>query len=158
MQVKQKRAFSKHVGRKRPPTVVAVLDVSTDPFQGAAAGAASPVGEGVEVKNRPKKRDFDHLGQLLNQVLGACRKNPDMALHRVWDIWDETLGAGVSQNARPTAFKGRLLVVSVSSSAWLHHLRFQKAEMIARLNAALEDARVDDIKFKIGAVGDSPDN
>jgi len=26
------------------------------------------------------------------------------------------------------------------------------------LNAALEDARVDDIKFKIGAVGGSPDN
>ena len=88
-------------------------------------------------------------------MLGACRKNPDLALYRVWDIWDATLGAGVSQNARPTAFKGRLLLVSVSSSTWLHQLRFQKAEMIARLNAALGDARVADIKFKIGAVGDS---
>ncbi|MFY9943423.1 MAG: DUF721 domain-containing protein [Desulfobacterales bacterium] len=107
------------------------------------------------MKDRPKKRDFDHLGKLLDQVLGACRKNPDLALYRVWDIWDATLGAGVSQNARPTAFKGRLLLVSVSSSTWLHQLRFQKAEMIARLNAALGDARVADIKFKIGAVGDS---
>jgi predicted nucleic acid-binding Zn ribbon protein len=45
--------------------------------------------------------------------------------------------------------------VSVSSSAWLQQLRFQKAEMIALVNAALGDARVEDIKFKIGAVGDS---
>jgi predicted nucleic acid-binding Zn ribbon protein len=107
------------------------------------------------VSNRTRKGGFDPLGSLLGQVLGACRKNPDLALHRVWDIWDEALGARIASNARPTAFKGRLLLVSVSSSAWLQQLRFQKAEMIALVNAALGDARVEDIKFKIGAVGDS---
>ena len=107
------------------------------------------------MKNRDRKGGLDPLGALLGQVLGACRKSPDMALHRVWDIWDEALGFEISRNVRPTAFKGRLLLVSVSSSAWLQQLRFQKADMIARLNAALKGAQVDDIKFKIGAVGDS---
>ena len=129
--------------------------MSQDPFSGPVAGAASPAGAEIGVNNRTRKGGFDPLGALLGQVLGACRKNPDLALHRVWDIWDEALGPQIARNARPTAFKGRLLLVSVSSSAWLQQLRFQKAEMIARVNAALGDARVDDIKFKIGAVGDS---
>lgn len=109
------------------------------------------------MKNSPKKREFDHIGKLLKQVLSGYRNNPDMALRRVWDIWDETVGTGVSRNAQPAAFKGRLLLVHVSSSAWLQQLRFQKMEIIARLNATLGEAQVEDIKFKIGTVGDPRD-
>ena len=71
-------------------------------------------------------------------------------LSRVWPIWEEAVGSVIAQNARPAAFKGRILLVHVNSSPWLHQIRYLKAEIIAKVNTALGDSLVDDIKFKIG--------
>jgi predicted nucleic acid-binding Zn ribbon protein len=38
----------------------------------------------------------------------------------------------------------------VSSSAWLHQLRFLKADLLEKLNHSLTNERIEDIKFKIG--------
>jgi predicted nucleic acid-binding Zn ribbon protein len=58
----------------------------------------------------------------------------------------------IAQNARPAAFKGRILLVHVTSSTWVHQLQFLKVEMIDKLNDALGKALIDDLKFKIGTV------
>jgi predicted nucleic acid-binding Zn ribbon protein len=56
----------------------------------------------------------------------------------------------IAQNAKPAAFKGKILIVHVSSSTWVHQLQFLKKEMIAKLNNAFGNALIDDLKFKIG--------
>ncbi len=102
------------------------------------------------MKPKKQKAKFEHIGNILNDVLKSYRRESDADLVRVWQVWDQIVGDVIAQNARPAAFKGKLLLVHVSSSAWIHQLQFLKKEMIEKLNEALGNALIDDLKFKIG--------
>ena len=71
---------------------------------------------------------------------------------RVWDLWKPAVGDAIAANASPAAFKGHILLVHVSNSTWLHHLRFLEGELVDKLNAALGQDDIRKIQFKIGPV------
>lgn len=100
-----------------------------------------------------RKAKFVHIGGIIDNVLKKYRPDINVGLVQVWQIWDSTVGPIIAQNARPAAFKGRILLVHVASSSWIHQLRFLKAEIIEKLNQALQHPAVEDLKFKIGPVG-----
>ena len=102
------------------------------------------------MKNSDKQSDFVHIRNILDDVLEPYRSKPDFELKAVWRLWDEVVGETIAQNARPAAFKGKLLIVNVSSSTWIHQLQFLKNEMIAKLNAALGKPLIEELKFQIG--------
>ena len=104
------------------------------------------------MKTKKGKAKFVHIGSIIDEVLKTYRREPDGELIRVWNVWDSIVGEVISKNAKPAAFKGRILLVYVTSSTWIHQLQFLKEEMIARLNEALGKALIDDLKFKIGPV------
>ena len=93
-----------------------------------------------------------HIGSIIDDVLKSCRREPDGELIRVWNVWDDIVGEVISKNAKPSAFKGRTLLVYVTSSAWVHQLQFLKKQMIVKLNEALGKSLIDELKFKIGPV------
>ena len=102
---------------------------------------------------RKNDKDFSHIGTLIKNVLDTCRnERPDSEMTRIWALWDETMGVTISENARPAAFKGQLLVVQVTNSPWMQQLQFLKKDIIQKLNAALGKELVQDIKFKIGSM------
>ena len=96
------------------------------------------------------KANFVHIGGIIDDVLITFRRESDFELMRVWQIWDGIVGDVIAQNAKPAAFKGRVLLVHVSSSTWVHQLQFLKQDMISKLNSALGKALIEDLKFKIG--------
>ena len=100
-------------------------------------------------KNKAKS-GFARIDKVLDQVLRAYRQRPDMALQQIWMQWDQTVGEKIAANAQPSAFKGSMLIVNVSSSVWLHQLQFEKADIIGKLNQAFGKQLVDDIRFKVG--------
>ncbi|MGB5747815.1 MAG: DUF721 domain-containing protein [Desulfobacterales bacterium] len=102
------------------------------------------------MKPKKQKGKFEHIGSILADVLKTYRRESDAELVQVWRIWDDIVGDVIAQNARPAAFKGKILLVHVSSSTWVHQLQFLKKEMIAKLNNAFGKALIDDLKFKIG--------
>ena len=104
------------------------------------------------MKTKKGKTEFVHIGNIIDDVLKTYRREPDGQLMQVWQTWDRVVGDVVSKNARPAAFKGRMLLVYVTSSAWVHQLQFLKKEIIFKLNEALGKTLIDDLKFKIGPV------
>ncbi len=104
------------------------------------------------MKTKKNKSEFVHIGSIINNVLKNYRREPDGELIRVWHVWDSIVGDVISKNAKPAAFKGRILLVHVTSSTWVHQLQFLKEEMIAKLNESLEKSLIDDLKFKIGPI------
>ncbi len=70
----------------------------------------------------------------------------------ICSLWEEIVGADLSDQTRPAAYKEPILIVHVSSSAWIHHLQFSKQSMITQINEMLKKTAVTDIKFKIGPV------
>ncbi len=102
------------------------------------------------MKTKKGKAQFEHIGNIIDNILKTYRQESDEELIQAWRVWDDVVGDIIAKNAKPAAFKGRVLLIHVSSSTWIHHLQFLKAEMIGRLNNALGKELVEDLKFKIG--------
>jgi predicted nucleic acid-binding Zn ribbon protein len=106
------------------------------------------------MERKKRKAKFVHIGSLLDDVLKKYRHETNAELVQVWQVWDNIVGNVIAQNAKPAAFKGRILLVHVTSSTWIHQLQFLKKEMIAKLNDKLGKTLIEDLKFKIGPLGD----
>ena len=104
----------------------------------------------TDPKNKPA--DLTPIKGILTQVLSECRGSFQQDPELLWQIWDHAVGATIAGNAQPAAFQKRLLIVHVSSSAWLQELFFQKSALIAQVNAAAGRDILEDIRFKIGPV------
>ncbi|BBO79155.1 hypothetical protein DSCW_65720 [Desulfosarcina widdelii] len=101
-------------------------------------------------KKTSSNQPLTPIGQVLDVIVDRCRSDNRGGIAHLIRIWEKTIGPPISENARPFAVKGDLLLVHVSSSAWLHQLRFLKDELLAKFNAGLESQRIGEIKFKIG--------
>ena len=104
------------------------------------------------MRKRDKQSDFVQIGNVIDGVLKNFRSEPDYALTKIWRLWDEAAGETIASNARPAAFKGKLLIVHVVSATWIHQLQFLKNDLMAKLNDALGKPLVEEIKFKIGPI------
>ncbi len=105
------------------------------------------------MKKRPEGSEpFVKVGHIIQDVLRSQRKHGDAKMIRVWDVWQFAVGEQIGANTSPAAFKGPLLIVNVTNSAWLQQLWFLKKEIIGKVNDSLGEALVAEIKFKIGPV------
>jgi predicted nucleic acid-binding Zn ribbon protein len=108
-------------------------------------------------KKDPHSNSFTPIGQVLDTIMDRFRTDSQGGISHLIRMWDKVIGPPISENARPFAVKGSLLLVHVSSSAWMHQLHFLKAELLDRLNRSLHDARIEEIAFKIGPLHHSRD-
>lgn len=97
-----------------------------------------------------KQRECEPVANIIDAVLRSCQGGDGHNARAVWALWDRVVGEVLARNAQPAAFKQRILIVHVSSSAWLQELHFQKSSLIERLNQAAGARIVEDIRFKIG--------
>ena len=107
---------------------------------------------GWGMKRRKNVKEFTQIGNVISNVLQSYRHEADEGLAQIWNLWDRAVGENIAKNARPEAFKGKLLLVNVTSSAWAHELQFLKSDIIAKVNEVLGKALVEEIKFKVGPV------
>lgn len=103
-------------------------------------------------KDRRNKREFVHIGDIIDKAIKNYRIESDDELSHVWSLWNGLVGEAIAKNAQPAAFKGKLLLVHVTSSTWMHQLQFMKEEIKAKVNNALGKNLIKEIKFKIGSV------
>jgi len=99
-----------------------------------------------------KDGNLIHISDILNSALGKYRPARDTDMTKIWDIWDLAVGSPVAMNAKPDAFKDGHLTVNVSSSAWIHQLKFLKKEIILNINKQMGRDLVKQIQFKIGKI------
>jgi predicted nucleic acid-binding Zn ribbon protein len=90
------------------------------------------------------------IASIIPRLMTRCRKQGDFQMIRIFDIWDDAVGAPISTHAQPEAFQGKLLVVHVTDSTWMHQLQFLKADMIRQLNTALGGHLIEEIRFRVG--------
>jgi len=93
-----------------------------------------------------------HISDILKSALSKYRPAKDLAMTQIWDIWDNAVGKPIAMNAKPDSFKDGILMVNVSSSAWIHQLKFLEKDMISNINKTLDHPLVKQIRFKIGKI------
>ena len=102
-----------------------------------------------------KNKDTSHLthiSDILSNALSKYRPPQKTEITRIWEIWEMVVGTPIAQNAKPDTFKNGQLQIIVSSSAWIHQLKFLEKEMIANLNARLGTPLITHLRFKIGEI------
>jgi predicted nucleic acid-binding Zn ribbon protein len=103
-------------------------------------------------KKRQPNKTFTPIGRVLESILVQYRSDSSGGILHLANVWEKAVGPPISDNAKPFAVKGSLLLVHVSSSAWLHQLQFLKSDLLEKLNRGLKNERIEDIKFKIGPI------
>jgi len=103
-------------------------------------------------KKRKKIKESVHISSVLDNLLKTYRQKSDSGLSRVWNFWSDAVGKTIAENAQPAAFKGKVLLVHVTSSTWIHELRFLEKGIIDNINSVSGENLVEEIKFKIGTL------
>ncbi len=98
---------------------------------------------------RDTKNDLIHISNILDTTLHNYRPKADLEMTRIWGLWAEAVGAEVSKNAKPAAFKDGTLIVNVSSSVWIQHLKFSENDIMVNINRLLNKIVVNRLRFKI---------
>lgn len=101
---------------------------------------------------RKKMKNATQIGDILSDVIESFEQNSDMRMVDIWKLWDTIVEPHISENARPAAFRKKLLLVHVSSSSWVQQLQFMKKEILNKANKVLGQNVIEEIKFKIGPV------
>jgi len=104
------------------------------------------------LNKKKKSSKLIHISDILNSALGKYRPGKDTEMTKIWDIWDNSVGKAIAMNAKPDSFKDGILIVNVSSSSWIHQLKFLEKDMILNINKQLEHISVKHIRFKIGKI------
>ncbi len=106
----------------------------------------------VMKKKRKKLKESVHISSVINNILSTHRQKANSGLSQIWSFWNDAVGKTIAENAQPAAFKGKVLLVHVTSSTWIHELRFLEKGIIHNINSISGENLVEEIKFKIGAL------
>ncbi len=102
--------------------------------------------------NKNNDNSLTHIGNILETALKTFRPKSDIQMIKIWDNWTQSVGAEVAKNAEPALFKNGTLIVNVSSSVWIHHLKFLEKDIITNINLVLDKKLVNKIRFKIAKI------
>ena len=96
---------------------------------------------------RPKKI-ADVLAQLITtRGYGRIQSDANLA-----SAWQQAAGETIAQYTRPGRIRRGMLEITASNSAIVQELTFQKQRILSQLQAAMPDARIRDIRFRIGTL------
>jgi predicted nucleic acid-binding Zn ribbon protein len=76
---------------------------------------------------------------------------PATLLAAVQGAWPEAVGARVAAEARPVRERDGTVVVECRSATWAQELDLLQEELLASLNSALGEPRVDRLRMTVGS-------
>ncbi len=100
-------------------------------------------------RRKRTKGPLTSVGEVLNSVMTGLEMPEDIELKgNVFLAWEEIIG-DAGPHSRPFRFKGSTLIVEVTESAWINELSMRKTDIINRLESAVGEKVVEDIRFEI---------
>lgn len=95
---------------------------------------------------RQPQRAGDVVAQLLaKRGYGAVRSDEQLAA-----AWTEAVGAAMAPYSRPVGVRRGVLEVTVSASAVMQELTFEKQTLLAAMQQAMPDARIKQLRLRVG--------
>ena len=94
-----------------------------------------------------KEPDVQPVGTLLASLMEELGLGKKLKQYEAVRIWQEVVGERIAKVATPTKINNGILVVKVEKSTWRNELSLLKREIITKLNSALKEEVVKDIKF-----------
>jgi predicted nucleic acid-binding Zn ribbon protein len=75
---------------------------------------------------------------------------PASTLARVQEVWERASGSVIASAARPTAEREGVLTLTCEAAVWAQELDLMATELLERLNTALPDAPLRELRCRTG--------
>jgi predicted nucleic acid-binding Zn ribbon protein len=97
---------------------------------------------------RKPKKIADVLAQLITaRGYGRIQATADFTA-----AWQQAAGATIAKYTRPGRLRRGTLEVTAGNSTIIQELTFQKQQILTQLQTALPDAKIRDIRFRVGSL------
>jgi predicted nucleic acid-binding Zn ribbon protein len=97
---------------------------------------------------RKPKKISDVLAQLITaRGYGRIQATADFTA-----AWQQAAGETISKYTRPGRIRRGILEVVASNSMMIQELTYQKQQILTQLQTQLPDAKIRDIKFRVGSI------
>jgi predicted nucleic acid-binding Zn ribbon protein len=95
-----------------------------------------------------RRRAPRSLAFALERVTG--RLEPATTLARVQGCWADAAGEALARVSRPVSERDGVVTVSCEDSMWANELQMLGPDLIEKVNAALPDRHVEELRFRAG--------
>jgi predicted nucleic acid-binding Zn ribbon protein len=92
------------------------------------------------------------IADVVAQVITARGYGRGQSLEDLAVAWRKATGEALASFSRPGALKRGVLEVRVTTSTIVQELGFQKQQILAALRAEFPDAKLRDLRFRVGAI------
>ena len=105
----------------------------------------------LPASERAWKGSERNLGQLLPDIFQKLRLDGRRHESKILEQWPSLVDPQVALHCQPAGLAKGTLFVNVDSSAWLSEIvRYRRAEILERVQAALGKTTVKKISFRVG--------
>ncbi|MGA2033450.1 MAG: DUF721 domain-containing protein [Thermoguttaceae bacterium] len=102
------------------------------------------------------RRGPEPIGNILPELM-ARRGYAGVQTARAYEAaWREAAGPLLARYTRVGALRRGALEVTVANSTLVQEIGFQKAQLLHSLSRLLPDQGINDLRFRVGAVGECP--
>jgi predicted nucleic acid-binding Zn ribbon protein len=88
------------------------------------------------------------LSNALHELTSALA--PATTLARVQEVWERAAGPLIAASACPTFEREGVLTVSCAAAVWAQELTLMADDLVARVNAALDDEPIRELRCRTG--------
>ena len=96
---------------------------------------------------RPASSSIKSIGAALRELAGELGIDGKLKQYEAVTRWAEIVGQRIAQEAEPQKIEKGVLLVRVRTGVWRNELTMRKSEILAKLNQAIGEAVIKDIKF-----------
>lgn len=90
------------------------------------------------------------IGDVLDEVVRDRRWGERLRGSRVFDRWEQVVGADLARHCRPVRLAGGVLTVAASSPRWATQLRYLTGQLALNVNAELGEPVVESVHVVVG--------
>ena len=91
------------------------------------------------------------LREVIEKVLFDLKNSEKSPTNKVADLWPKLVGPRIGKHTKPYALRNKKLFVRVDDSSWAFELNTRyRASLLRRLQHALGEEAVNDLRFKVG--------
>ena len=87
------------------------------------------------------------LKAAINNLLKAAGLEAGVSQNKALLVWDDVVGAKVSENTTPETVEAGTLYIKASNPTWRQELMFKKEEILKKLYKKLGEKIIKEIKF-----------
>jgi len=91
------------------------------------------------------------FGTIFDKIAKDIGLESGRKIHNIRKEWSNLVGKTIATHAYPETIRGDMLILTVETPQWMHHLTFYKEEISLKLNAF----GIKQVRFKLGKLPDS---